>query len=72
MNIQQAHAKGLISDRLANAATVTYHRNKPTAWELTFGEGCTHYIEVDIVDAWRTSGRLKRWVTVDGLRYYRG
>ena len=69
MNIQEAHALGLISDKLANADTVQYHRRRPTAWELKFGEGCTHYADVDIVDAWHLSGRLKKWVKIGGLRY---
>ena len=72
MNIQEAFKAGLISERLSKASTVEYHRVKPTAWELKFGEGCVHYMTVDIVDAWHSSGRLKRYVTIGGLRYYRG
>lgn len=72
MNIQEAYVKGLISKELRDKSTVIYHRNKPTAWELKFGEGCTHYIDVDICDAWHPSaGRLKRWVKIGGLRYER-
>jgi hypothetical protein len=71
MNIQEAFKKGLITERLKNAETVEYHR-QPTPAEIRFGEGATHYLDVDIVDAWHQSGRLKRWVKIGGLRYTRG
>ena len=70
MNIQEAFKAGLINERLANAQTVVYHR-PPTPSEVRFGEGAIYYLDVDIVDAWHTSGRLKKWVKIGGLRYDR-
>lgn len=55
-----------------DVTTVTYHR-PPTAYELKFGEGATHY-RVFVVEAvvHRGTRILKRWfVADDGLRYYR-
>lgn len=71
MNIQEAFKAGKINATLAQASTVQYHR-KPTPAEIRFGEGATHYLDVDIVDAWHTSGRLKKRVTIGGLVYTRG
>lgn len=70
MNIQEAFKAGLINETLRAARTVEYHR-KPTLAEVRFGEGATHYLDVDIVDAWHSSGRLKKRVTVGGLIYTR-
>lgn len=52
--------------------TVTYHR-PPTASEVRFGEGATHYRDFDAADACHPGTRvLKKWfVADDGLRYYR-
>lgn len=70
MNIQQAYEAGLINASLRSASTVVYSR-KPTAAECASGEGATHYLDVDICDAWHTSGRLKKRVTIGGLVYTR-
>lgn len=52
--------------------TLTYHR-PPTAAELRFGYGATHYRDFDVVEACHPGTRIpKRWfVADDGLRYYR-
>ena len=50
-----------------------YHR-KPTAGELKFGEGATHYLSLPLSDIGITkTGYLKKWFVspYDGLRYYR-
>lgn len=70
MNIQEAFEAGLINATLRDAQTVEYHR-KPTPAEIRFGEGATHYLDVDIADAWHPSGRLKKRVTIGGLVYTR-
>lgn len=70
MNIQKAFKAGLINATLRDARTVEYHR-KPTPAEIRFGEGAIHYLDVDIVDAWHTSGRLKKRVVIGGLVYTR-
>lgn len=53
--------------------TVTYHR-EPTAGEIRFGHGATHYADFTVEEAaWPGSRILKRWFISphDGLRYYR-
>jgi hypothetical protein len=52
--------------------SITYHR-PPTAAELRFGEGATHYRDFDIDECCHEGTRIaKRWlVASDGLRYYR-
>ena len=48
-----------------------YWRN-PTKWEIKFGEGTIHYIEIDIERVIKPNGTLKKWfIHSDGLRYYR-
>ncbi len=50
--------------------TVIYHR-KPTRSEIKFGEGSTHYLEVNENIVRKKDGNLKKWfVHTDGLRYY--
>ncbi len=51
---------------------VTGHRN-PTASEIRFGEGATHYATYPIADWLKRDGTLKNWIVspYDGLRYYR-
>ena len=51
---------------------VTYHR-KPTASDIRFGNGATHYRDFTVVECCKPGTRtLKRWfVADDGLRYYR-
>lgn len=53
--------------------SVTYHR-PPTAGEIRFGHGATHYADFTVEEAaWPGSRILKRWFVspYDGLRYYR-
>lgn len=51
--------------------TITYHRS-PTKYEISFGEGATHYKDFDIDFVVKSDGNYKRWVKcpIDGLRYY--
>lgn len=52
---------------------VTYHR-PPTAAEIRFGHGATHYREFPAEACCKPATRvLKRWFIApdDGLRYYR-
>lgn len=51
---------------------VVYWRN-PTAGEIRFGHGATHYREFERDECTKPDGRLKRWFKAhdDGLRYYR-
>lgn len=53
---------------------VIYHRN-PTASEIKFGMGATHYAQFDRDDEniLKKDGKLKTWFKShhDGLRYYR-
>ena len=54
--------------------TVEYHR-KPTAWEIKFGEGATHYLTINVNDVTKADGSLKRWTKNpynenDNNRYY--
>ena len=58
---------GVLMERI-----VTYHR-APTQWEIRFGYGATHYLDVPMSMVMKPDGRLKRWFrsSTDGLRYYR-
>ncbi len=52
--------------------SITYHR-KPTAYEIKFGEGATHYKEFDACFCWNDkTDKPKKWLIcpIDGLRYY--
>jgi hypothetical protein len=53
------------------AHTITYFR-KPTAWEIKFGEGATHYKDFDRSQCTKANGGRKKWLIcpIDGLRYY--
>lgn len=54
--------------------TINVHR-QPTAGEIRFGYGATHYAELNLVDFINMkTGKLKKWTksNFDGLRYYRG
>jgi hypothetical protein len=56
-----------------DVSEVMYHR-RPTPYELTFGEGATHYRPFTIETCCFAGTRyLKRWFKAsdDGLRYYR-
>ena len=48
------------------------YRN-PTAYEIKFGYGATHYRTFDREDWLKSDGSLKQWIKAsdDGLRYYR-
>ncbi len=52
---------------------VTYHRN-PTAGEIRFGEGATHYKDFALPFCRWLDGSFKQWLVcpLDGLRYYKG
>lgn len=54
-----------------NAGKITYFR-KPTAWEIKFGYGATHYKEFKREQCSKPDGSFKEWLIcpVDGLRYY--
>ncbi len=51
--------------------TVTYCR-KPTAAEIKFGHGATHYKDFPLSQCTKKDGNYKKWLVcpVDGLRYY--
>lgn len=51
--------------------TITYHRN-PTAAELKFGHGATHYKDFPMSKCVKKDGNYKKWLVcpIDGLRYY--
>lgn len=54
-----------------NDGFITYHR-KPTAYEIKFGEGATHYGEFLYSEAINPgTGEIRKWIKADGLRYYR-
>lgn len=50
--------------------TIQYHRN-PTDAEIKFGEGATHYIDVPVKECMNDKGKPKKWLVINGLRYYR-
>lgn len=51
--------------------TITAHR-KPTAGEIRFGYGATHYREFDVLEWLKPDNTFKKWIKAnDGLRYYR-
>lgn len=50
--------------------TITYHR-KPTNFEIAFGYGEIHYIDVPIEHIMKPNRKIKKWfIHIDGLRYY--
>jgi hypothetical protein len=57
----------------ADVATIEGHR-KPTAGEIRFGYGATHYKTFPVALWLKPDGTAKRWIACpdDGLRYYRG
>jgi hypothetical protein len=66
--LDKAHALPLRDD----VQTVTYHR-APTAYEIRFGEGATHYADFSPEECcWPGTRIAKQWLRADdGLRYYR-
>lgn len=50
----------------------TYHR-PPTAWEIKWGCGATHYLDIPASVCLKKNGKPKKWLVnpTDGLRYYR-
>ena len=57
--------------RLLPTDPVTYHR-EPTAGEIKFGHGATHYKDFEAQNCMTKFNRLKEWLICphDGLRYY--
>jgi len=57
---------------ICNKQIVELHR-KPTAGEIKFGEGATHYKSFEIDAIINRKGNLKKWMfcPTDGLRYYK-
>lgn len=53
-------------------AYLDYHR-EPTKWEISFGEGATHYKGFSPLQYMKPNGDIKKWLKcpIDGLRYYR-
>jgi hypothetical protein len=49
--------------------TLTYFR-PPTLYEIKFGEGALHYLDVEQPECTKTDGTVKKWVKINGLRYY--
>ena len=47
-----------------------YHR-QPNSFEIKFGEGAIHYIDVPESVCRKSNGELKRYVVIDNTRYYR-
>lgn len=57
----------------ADVTEAEYHR-PPTAGEIKFGYGATHYRTFDLAECCHPGARvLKKWFVAadDGLRYYR-
>jgi len=56
---------------IMNSQQITAHR-KPTAGEIKFGEGATHYRDFTMAEIGITkTGDIKQWFKADdGLRYY--
>jgi hypothetical protein len=56
----------------SDVTSVTYHR-PPTAGEIRFGYGATHYRDFTVAEVCFPGTRFaKKWfVADDGLRYYR-
>jgi len=50
---------------------IAYHR-QPTAAEIKFGYGATHYKDFPLSQCTKKDGNYKKWLIcpVDGLRYY--
>jgi hypothetical protein len=58
---------------LVEDTPVTYHR-EPTAYEISFGYGATHYRDFPFWQCLHpNTGKIKKWLIAsdDGLRYYR-
>lgn len=48
---------------------IGYYR-QPTPFEIKFGEGALHYLDIPIDKCTHKDGRVKRWVKISGIRYY--
>lgn len=50
---------------------ITYHRD-PTAEEVKFGFGATHYRDFELKECLKQDGSIKKVMTAkdDGLKYY--
>ena len=57
--------------QIINKQVITAHR-EPTAYEIKFGEGATHYRDFTMSEIGITkTGNIKKWFKADdGLRYY--
>ena len=51
------------------SGTVQYHR-EPNAYEIKFGEGATHWIDIPESVCRKQNGDLKKWCNYMGERYY--
>lgn len=49
---------------------IRYWRH-PTQYEIKFGEGAIHWIDVDKSEVTKPDGEYKKWFYKDGLRYNR-
>lgn len=59
-----------IGSHTYNNEVITCHR-PPTAWEIRFGEGATHYRDFPLLEIVKPDGSMKVWfVADDRLRYY--
>ncbi|MAG28101.1 hypothetical protein CMI47_21455 [Candidatus Pacearchaeota archaeon] len=58
--------------RIVKTTMIEYHR-EPTAAEIKFGHGATHYKDFRSDKCRKPNGDFKRWLVCpdDGLRYYR-
>ena len=57
--------------QILNKQQIEAHR-PPTAGEIKFGEGATHYLTVNLAHVLNKKGEIKKWFVWpgDGLRYY--
>ena len=56
--------------RLSDFMQIEFHR-KPTAGEIKFGHGATHYRDFLVKDIKKKDGSLKYRIKADGLIYTR-
>jgi hypothetical protein len=71
----QIHRKGkyTMNPYYTNTPGVIVYHRPPTAAEIKFGYGATHYAEIPENVARKADGTIKKWCVgpYDGLRYYR-
>ena len=61
--------KQQIMNEVKDIKTVEYHR-EPNEFDIKFGEGAIHYIDVPESVCRKQNGDLKKWVNFQGARYY--